>query len=350
MIIEHQPLRALMARILRAGGANEDEATCTADHMVEANLAGHDSHGVGMLPSYCRSLESGKLRAKQKPEIVYDAGNIAVWDGHGGFGQVIARDAMNWAIAAARQHGVVVHGLRNAHHIGRVGTYGEMAARAGLVSVHFVNGTGALPIVVPFGGKEARYITNPICVAVPGTATTPAIILDFATSRLAMGKVRVAYNMGKPLKDGVLLTRDGTPTTDPAVMFTEPRGALLPMGEHKGSGLALICDLLCGAVVGMGTLRDTASVGARGVYNGMLTFMLDPGRMSAKGFMEEEIDGLIAWAKCSAPADPDMPVLVAGEPERIARAQRLAEGIPIDETTWGEIREAADKLQVRVDA
>lgn len=349
MIVDHQSLRAVMARILRAAGANEDEATCTADHMVDANLASHDSHGVGMLPSYCRSIEAGKLRPGQQPEVVHDSGNIAVWDGHGGFGQVIARDAMKWAIAAARQHGVAVHGLRNAHHIGRVGTYGEMAAAAGLVSVHFVNGIGTAPIVAPFNGRQPRYITNPICIAIPGTAKTGPVILDFATSRQAVGKIRVAYNTRKQVADGVLLTHDGKHTTDPSVIFSEPRGMLLPFGEHKGSGLALVCDLLCGAIMGMGTLRSEAPAIRGGVYNGMLSFVLDPGRLSSRDFMEAEIDGLIAWAKSSARLDPEVPVLVAGDPERIARARRLAEGIPIDDTTWGEIRDAADRLQVRID-
>jgi hydroxycarboxylate dehydrogenase B len=349
MIIDHQRLRGIMARILRAGGANEDEATCTADHMVDANLAGHDSHGVGMLPLYCRSIEGGNLRPGQQPEIVYDGGNIVVWDGHGGIGQVIARDAMRWAIPAARRHGVAVHALRNAHHIGRVGTYGEMCAAEGLVSVHFVNGIGTAPIVAPFNGREARYTTNPICIGVPGTAKTPAIILDFATSRLAVGKIRVAHNMRKQVPEGVLLTHDGKHTTDPDVIFSEPRGMLMPFGEHKGSGLALVCDLLCGAIMGMGTLRQDAAPIRGGVYNGMLSFVLDPSRLSSRAFMEQEIDALIAWAKSSARLDPEVPVLVAGEPERIARAKRLAEGIPIDENTWAEIREAADRLQVRID-
>jgi uncharacterized oxidoreductase len=350
MNIDHQRLRAIMARILRAGGASDEDAACAADHMVDANLAGHDSHGVGMLPSYCRSIESGNLRPRQQPEIVSDSGTIAVWDGHGGIGQVIARDAMKWAITAARTHGVAVHALRNAHHIGRVGTYGEMCTAAGLVSVHFVNGIGTAPIVAPFNGREARFTTNPICIAVPGTGKTPAIILDFATSRLAVGKIRVALNTKKQVPEGVLLTHDGKHTTDPEVIFSEPRGMLLPFGEHKGSGLALVCDLLCGAVMGMGTLRQEAPAIRGGVYNGMLSFVLDPARLSSRAFMELEIDALVAWAKSSARLDPDTPVQVAGEPERIARAKRLAEGIPVDDTTWGEIRDAATKLQVRIDA
>ena len=346
---DHRSLRSFVTRILRAGGANEDEAVTTAEHLVLANLSGHDSHGVGLLPGYCRSLEEGKLVANQGPEVVSSFGSIAVWDGHGGFGQVIARDAMTWAIATAREQGVAVHGLRNTHHIGRVGTYGEMAAAAGMVSVHFVNGTaGGGPVVAPFGGRESRHLTNPVCIAVPGTATTAPVILDFATSRIAMGKVRVAHNKGLALMDGVLLDRDGAPTTDPGVMFREPRGVVMPFGEHKGSGLALACDLLCGAIVGMGTLRDAAPAD-HGVRNGMLTFVLDPARMASRDFMDAEIDGLVAWVKSSAAIDPAAPVLVAGEPERIARARRVAEGIPIDDTTWGEILEAAARLQVRPD-
>ena len=350
MIIEHQRLRAVTARIMCAAGASEDDAACAADHMVDANLAGHDSHGIGMLPLYCRSIEAGTLRPRQRPEVVSDSGTIAVWDGRGGIGQVIARDAMRWAINAARKHGVAVHALRNAHHIGRVGTYGEMCAAVGLVSIHFVNGIGTAPIVAPFNGREARYTTNPICIAVPGTGKTPAIILDFATSRLAVGKMRVAYNMKKQVPEGVLLTHDGKHTTDPSVIFEEPRGMLMPFGEHKGSGLALVCDLLCGAIMGMGTLRNEGPPIRGGVYNGMLSFVLDPGRLSSRDFMDQEIDALIAWAKSSARLDPETPVLVAGEPERIARAKRLAEGIPVDETTWGEIRDAAGKLQVRIDS
>lgn len=349
MLHDHIALRGLVTRILRAGGANEDEAVTTADHLVLANLSGHDSHGVGLLPGYSDSLEHGRLVANQKPEVVSEFGSIAVWDGHGGFGQVIARDAMRWAIATAREHGVAVHGLRNTHHIGRVGTYGEMAAEAGMVSVHFVNGTaGVGPQVAPFGGREARHLTNPVCIAVPGTATTPATILDFATSRIAMGKVRVAHNSGKTLMEGVLLDHAGEPTTDPGAMFSTPRGVVLPFGEHKGSGLALACDLLCGAIVGMGTLRE-AHPPENGVRNGMLSFVLDPARMASRDFMEAEIDGLIAWVKSSAAIDPAAPVLVAGEPERMARARRMAEGIPIDDTTWREICDTAARLQVRVE-
>src|SRR5882724_11972116 len=152
MKIDHQNLRVLVIRMLRAGGSAEGEAATVANHLVDANLAGHDSHGVGMLPAYFRNLKAGVLVPNQTPEIVSATGNFAVWDGHGGYGQVVARDAIEWAVGAAREHGVAVHALRNTHHIGRVGTYGEIAAAAGLTSLHFVNGNSGRPLVAPFRG------------------------------------------------------------------------------------------------------------------------------------------------------------------------------------------------------
>ncbi len=349
MNIDHQKLRALTVRLLKAGGCSDAEATIVSDHLVDANLAGHDSHGVGMLPHYFRNLAAGTLVPNQKPEIVSESANFAVWDGRMGYGQVIARDAMAWVIGAARRHGVAVHGLRNTHHIGRVGTYGEIAAKAGLVSVHFVNGNSGRPAVTPFRGREGRFSTNPVCIAVPGTAATAPIILDFATSRIALGKVRVAYNEGKPVVDGALLDAAGSPTTNPGVIYNEPVGTVLPFGEHKGYGLALIAELLAGAIVGTGTIQP-ANPRDRGIVNGMLTVVIDPERMTNRAFIEAEIDALIAYVKSTEPIDPALPVLIAGEPERIARAKRMAEGIEIDATTWRQIGEAAASVGITFEA
>jgi uncharacterized oxidoreductase len=227
-------------------GSSPTEAAVVADHLVDANLKGHDSHGVGMLVAYVRDLEAGTQKINQTPEIVSDTGTISVWDARAGYGQVIARQAIEWAIGAARQYGVAVNGLRNAHHIGRVGTYGEIAAQAGMVALHFVNVASGPPPVAPFRGREGRFLTNPVCIAIPGTATTEPTILDFATSRVALGKVRVAYNARKAVIEGALLDHEGRPTTEASVMYSEPRGVVLPFGEHKGSGLALVCELLCG--------------------------------------------------------------------------------------------------------
>src|ERR1700724_4513869 len=330
MKIDHARLLALANKIVAAGGSSTTEASIVADHLVEANLRGHDSHGVGMLVAYVRDFEAGTLKVNQKPEIVSDTGTISVWDAHAGYGQTIARQAVEWAIEAARKHGVAVNGLRNAHHIGRVGTYGEIAARAGMVALHFVNVASGSPGVAPFRGREGRFLTNPVCVAIPGTGTNEPILLDFATSRVAMGKVRVAYNAGKPMLDGALLDHAGQPTTDPSVMYSEPRGVVLPFGEHKGSGLALVCELLAGAIVGSASV-STNTPPERGIINGMLSIVIDPGRLSTRDSMLAEIDAMIGWVKSAKPSDPDLPVLVAGEPEQIARAERIKNGIDVEE-------------------
>src|SRR5580698_9900663 len=348
MLVDHSKLLSLATRIVTAGGSKPDEAAIVSEHLVEANLRGHDSHGVGMLVAYVRDLEAGTLKVNQTAEIVSNTGTISVWDARAGYGQVIARQAVEWAIGAAQQHGVAVNGLRNAHHIGRVGTYGEIAARAGMVALHFVNVASGPPPVAPFRGREGRFLTNPVCIAIPGTASNEPILLDFATSRVALGKVRVAHNAGRKMLDGAMLDHAGHPTTDPSVMYSEPRGVVLPFGEHKGSGLALVCELLAGAIVGSASVT-TPTPPERGILNGMLSIVIDPGRLSMRDSMMSEIDAMISWVKSAKPAEADLPVLIAGEPEQIARTERLAHGIEIDDTTWAQLSAIAERYEIRID-
>lgn len=348
MIVPHEKLQDIALQLLRAGGSSETEAAIVADHLIGANLSGHDSHGMVMLSPYVKSLKSGNLKPNNRHTVVSESGSFAVWDGTHCYGQVVARDAMNWAIDTARKHGVAIHGLRNVHHIGRVGTYGELAAAAGLVSISFVNGYSGKPRVAPFRGKHGRYTTNPICIAVPGTATTAPVILDFATSVVALGKVRVAYNDKRQVVPGALIDSEGRPTTDPSVMYDDPIGAALPFGEHKGSGLALICDLLAGAVAGAGVMPgDTPP--DDGIVNGWLTFVLDPTRLATMPFVQAEIDKMVSFVKSSPPIDPAAPVLVAGEPERIAREKRRREGVYIDNETWAQLVEAGKAVGINIE-
>src|SRR5438094_1547383 len=222
LLIDAAELTATTRRVFAAAGSAEAEAEIIAGHLVEANLKGHDSHGVGMIPSYLRNLGGGKVKPNEEGRIVSDTGSLIVYDGERGYGQIVARAATELAIERAQANGVAVVALRNAHHIGRVGTYGELCAAAGLVSLHFVNITDQRPAVAPWRGSDGRFGTNPFCIALPGPAPDRPIISDMATSRIAMGKVRVARNKGEEIAPGTLLDAEGKPTTDPHVMYSGP--------------------------------------------------------------------------------------------------------------------------------
>jgi uncharacterized oxidoreductase len=348
-VIDHAELRRIATRVFAAGGSEEAEAQIIADHLVEANLKGHDSHGVGMIPSYLRNLGQGKAAANQQGHVVTDSGSFIVYDGARGYGQIVARAATELGIARARELGVAVVALRNAHHIGRVGTYGEMCAAAGLVSISFVNITDQRPAVAPWRGGDARFGTNPVTIAIPGPSPDRPIIADMATSRIAMGKVRVARNKGEQIAADTLLGPDGQPTTDPNVMYRRPRGALLTFAEHKGYALAFICEMLAGAVTGSGTMRPERQ-DAESVTNGMLLVVIDPGRMTDRAWLADEITAMTDYVTASPPRKAGAPVLIPGDPERLSRAKRIAEGVPIDDETWREIVEAARGVNVLVEA
>jgi uncharacterized oxidoreductase len=336
-------LRRLASAILRSGGSADSEADLVADHLVQANLMGHDSHGVGMIPAYVRHLQAGLVVPNTRAKLVKDDGPTLMFDGGRGYGRPGAGEAMAAAIARCRETGVVAMTLANAHHIGRVGAYGELACGAGLVSLHFVNVADHRALVAPFRGTDARFVTNPVCIALPGTDRQPPLLLDMATSAIAMGKVRVARNEGRLVPEGVLIDEAGRPTRDPDVMYREPHGALLPFGGHKGYALALVTELLAGALSGGPTIQP-GNPRAGGTINNMLAVLIDPARLAGVDWLRREIDGFVEYVKASPPADPDEPVLVPGDPERIAREERLRTGIAVDATTWEDILQAGEKV------
>jgi uncharacterized oxidoreductase len=340
VVVAHDKLREIIVRICVAAGASAVDAQIVADHLVEANLTGHDSHGVGMIPHYIRGILAGVLDPKAHAKIEDRGGAVLAVDGNKGFGQVVAREGIDAGIERARATGVALVALRNAAHIGRIGSYGEQAAAKGFVSLHFVNVVGHGGLVAPFRGTDARFSTNPVCIALPPAKGKPAIVLDFATSRVAMGKVRVAMNRGETMKEGILLDAQGRPSTDPNVMWSEPRGAILPFGEHKGYGLAFLCELLAGALAGGGTLSTVEQQKDR-IINNMLSFIVDPQRLPGAERFEAEVAAATEYVKASPPANPAEPVLVAGEPELISRRTREKEGIPIEIATWEELNLAA---------
>jgi uncharacterized oxidoreductase len=244
-------------------------------------------------------------------------------------------------IERARQHGVCVLALRRAHHLCRIGQFAEQAVASGLVSLHFTN-VIARSLVAPYGGADARFGTNPVAVGIP-VPGEPPFILDMATSAVAQGKVRVAYNQGRSIPQGWLLDDQGRPTTDPKFAMVPPLGALNAFGLHKGYGLALVCELLGGALTGGGTWHSDDKQRRR-VWNGMLSVLIDPARLGTGDAFSAETTAFLDWLRASPPAPGFDRVRIAGEPERECRARRQREGIPIDPRTWDEICDAAQKL------
>jgi uncharacterized oxidoreductase len=348
IVIEHTRLHEIAERVFSAAGSEPDEARLIADHLIEANLRGHDSHGVGLIPNYLQHLAGGTVFANRQGRVVSENGSLIVYDGERAWGQIAAREATMVGIAKARDTGVAVVALRNPHHIGRVGAYGELCAGAGMISLHFVNVTDARPAVAPWRGTDARFSTNPVCIAIPGPQPERPIILDMATSVVAMGKVRVARNKGEQMKPGMLLDGEGKPTTDPGAMYGERRGALLTVGEHKGYALAFVCEMLAGALCGSGTMRPERQ-GRNTATNGMLMIIIDPSRLVDREWLREEITAMTAYITASPPRNPDEPVLIPGDPERLTRAERVKNGLPIDDETWRELTLAARGVNVLVE-
>jgi hydroxycarboxylate dehydrogenase B len=342
-VFQAKPLRAAMQLVVRGFGSEPAEVDAVVDNLIEANLKGHDSHGIGMLPRYSEAYAEGNLTPNQRLKTVLDTGSLLRLNGGHGFGQVMGRDAMDWGITRARQHGSCIVALGQSHHLGRIGAWAEQAAAAGLVSIHFVN-VVSRAIVAPFGGSDARFGTNPFCVGVPLRGREP-VILDFATSVIAQGKTRVAYNKGETLEPGCLIDDLGQPTQEPRFSVVPPLGALLTFGGHKGSGLALMCELLGGALAAGQTQRDHEGK-LRRVLNGMLSVLLDPAALGGQDHFETEAQAFLSWMKASPPRDGFDDVLAAGEPERALMAQRSQHGIPVDVTTWSEILQAATRLGV----
>ncbi len=342
--VNHDKLRDIIVTICRNAGSEGQEPQQVADNLVMANLMGHDSHGVGMLPRYIECVNSGTLNPNAAAEIAVDSGALVVVDGNAGYGQVVGEQAMDIGITRAREHGVAIVATRNSFHLCRIGAWAEQCARVGFISMHHTNVMGRRPLVAPYGGAEARYVTNPYTVGLPATDESPMTILDMATSVIAMGKVRVAKNKGEQVGEDILLDADGKPSTDPNVMYNENPGAVLPFGGHKGGGLALMNELLAGILSGGQTMRSDTLFQDDKIINCMLSIIIDPSKLIDNAFYAAELDATLKWVKGSRPIDPDKPVLVPGEPEQIMKAEREEHGIPIDDTTWEELLIAADSV------
>jgi uncharacterized oxidoreductase len=345
-------LEALVRGIFIAADCDEAEASRIAVHLLGANLAGHDSHGVVRVPRYVEWCEAGYVLRDQTAAVVTDGGSFAVLDGKFGFGQTVAPQAVALGIERASKNGICITALRNAGHIGRVGDYSEAAIRAGLISIHFVNVAGSV-LVAPFGGVERRFSTAPFSVGVPLPGRP--LVLDFATSLVAEGKVLVASNGGKTLPDNALIEPDGRMSADPHTLYgpydaVGPRdaskgaGAIRAFGDHKGSGLAFMCEMLGGALTGGGT-SGPVDKRAR-IANGMLSIFISPRHFGTQAEFERMGLAYAEWVAGCQPAEAGGTVKLPGEPEAATRADRLAHGVPLPEAAWANIQATARRLGV----
>jgi uncharacterized oxidoreductase len=341
-IFQPQSLYAVARLMTHHMGCADSEAAEIADHLVKANLTGHDSHGVGMLPTYVRMLREGLLVPNQEAHTVLDSGPLLVIDARNGCGQRMAADAVQRAIDRARVLGACVLALRNSSHVGRIGAYAELATRSGCAFTAFVNVAGHNDIAAPYGSGEARLGTNPFCTAVPGANGRP-VMLDMATTTIAAGKARVAYNKGLPVPDGCLIDPDGTPTNDPTGFIRDQAGALRTFGAHKGSGMAIMCEIMATAVAGG---RGAFEPAQNGILNSMLAIVIDLSKLGDTDEIAARIEGTTAHIKSARPAPGFAEILLPGDPEHRSTAWRSEQGIEVDNTTWHDIRTAAVSLGI----
>ncbi|MFZ2105676.1 MAG: malate/lactate/ureidoglycolate dehydrogenase [Roseiarcus sp.] len=354
-MIIHVPAGALTdfcAEIFQRVGSRPEEARAVAASLVEANLTGHDSHGVLRVPRYVDWVRSGDTVPNQTIARLVDTPVIAVLDGRHGFGQIVAPEAVDIGVVKAKAAGLSAVALRNSGHVGRVGEWAERAAAAAMISIHFVNAAGSI-LVAPFGGVERRLSTAPFCVGIPREGADP-VVLDFATSLVAEGKVNVASFGGKPLPPDALIGPDGALSGDPALLYGPldgeghrnhalGLGAIRAFGEHKGSGLALICELLGGSLTGNGATEPN-----RKFANGMFSLYLDPDQIDPSHVFDADMARYLAWFR-EAKVAPGEAVLTPGEPERMARAKRMATGVPLPEEAWEAILASARSVGVNGD-
>jgi uncharacterized oxidoreductase len=336
------PQLATLARnIFQAAGATAEDSRIVADALVEANLEGHDSHGVVRVSEYVAWMEEKLINIGAHLQVVKETEAFAVMDGNWGWGQVVGREAMEHGIKKASRAGSVTISVSQCCHLGRIGDYPLMAAQAGLTAVMFVNTHGGGKLVAPWGGRERRLSANPIAIAIP-RSSRPPILIDISTCAIAGGKVTIAHNSGKSVPPGCILDAEGRPSTNPADFIGPPPGALLPMAGHKGFALSLATDILAGAISGAGCSRPTA----KRVGNSFTATLVDPAQLRERGAFDQDVDQLVDYVKSSKLAEGFNEILIPGEPERRERQRRERDGILVDDETWRQLHETAARYGV----
>jgi len=346
-IFTEMRLTQICLKMLQSVGVSNAEAEIVTKSMIDANLVGHDSHGIIHLPKYIQGIIDSSIRLDAKVETERESPSIAVLNGNWGLGPVIATRAMELAVQKAGQTDISSVAVRNCNEVGRLGGYGLVATEQKMISIISVNDHGSGQCVVPHGGIEARLSTNPIVYAIPVVGQEP-IILDMSTSVVASGKVQIKKNRGESVPEGWIIDAEGNPTTNVDDFYGPPPGALLPLGgiaSHKGFGLSLIVDILSGALGGGGCSRE----GASRIGNGFFVITIKVGSFTDFSTFSQEVDRFIKHVKSTQKSSGVEEIHIPGERGFRERDQRYRNGIFIEEETWGQIQATAEECQVRID-
>jgi uncharacterized oxidoreductase len=330
--------------LLAAGGLSREEAALVARSLVDANLRGHDSHGVMRIPYYIDRIGRNEVVPGAAFDVLKDTPSILTADAHWGFGQTQAKRLTERLIQKASATGIGIGTIIRCSHIGRLGEYCEMAAARGLMAMMTVNNHGAVRRVAPPGGTEPRLSTNPLAFGVPN-GDTP-IVIDFCTCVVAEGKVRVKKIAGEKCPDGWLLDSKGRPTNDPNDLYAEPPGTILPMGgnqTYKGFGLAMMVEILSGALSGGVCARQTP---INQIGNCVFMLIMDPEHFGGAAHFADEVASLVRFIRGCPTAEGVENITLPGDPERRALAQRSADGITLDERNWAQLAAVATRLGV----
>jgi uncharacterized oxidoreductase len=331
-----QQLHECAVVILKALGTPSDEAAIVAESLVSAHLAGHDSHGLIRLPEYASFVERGLVNPAARPAVSTTGAAVAV-DGNQAWGQVAMRLATDHIATTAETFGVSGATARNCGHVGRIGEYAERLAGAGLIGLIICN---ADPTVAPMGGRERRLGTNPIAIGVPNEREP--VILDFASSAVAEGKLRIARATGRAIPPGLIQDEHGHPSTNATDFYDG--GALLPFGGHKGYGLSVMIELIAGALSG----NHPSCLPSYKGGNGVVAIAIRPSAFNSYEAFLDDVSRAATLVRGTPPLQADSPVLLPGDPEHAMRIRRGGQGIPIEQQIWASIQALADQLGVQL--
>ena len=317
-------------------GAPKENATTLAQHLTDANLAGHDSHGIIRTMQYIKEIDEGTLNPRAQPEIVQEAGGSALVNGNSGFGQIVATFATQLAISKAKKSGISFVSMGRMGHTGRIGAYPETVAQSGMAAIMFTGFMGGpfAQNVTPFGGSERRYGTNPISMSFP-LPEGGRVLLDFATSMAAEGNLRVYRAGERTLPDKWIIDKNGMPSDNPNDYYDG--GAILPMGGmsggHKGYALGFMVALFGGLLGGLG-----ATEASQFQWSGSSSIIvIDVASVSPIPGVSDAVQEAVEWVKSSSPMEGSQGVLYPGEIEKKTREERLSNGIPVEQTTWNQL-------------